>query len=195
MRSTTIEQLIRLISYYSFGYYILFLNGYWKGAWFCLWPHSWYGVPFDCCVCPFDCCVCPLQTTKAFLPWMVENNYGYIISVASVLAFTGVSGLTDYCSSKAAVLNFTESLRCELIGLKKNGITVTCVCPYHVDTEMFAGVRTRFPGILKTLKPSAVADRTVKAVVRRDALVIMPSYFRLLIILKWYVHLFFLHRI
>ena len=131
--------------------------------------------------------VCTLQTAKAFLPWMIQNNYGYIISIASVLAFGGLRGVSDYSASKAAVVNFTESLRYELIASKKNGITVSCICPYHMNTGMFEGVKTRFPRILSALEPSMVAERTVRAVVAKETLVIIPSYFRIIFILKWYV--------
>ena len=80
-----------------------------------------------------------LQTVKAFLPWMLDNNYGYIVSIASVMAFQGVPKLSDYSASKAAALSFAESLRYELRQEKKTGITVTCICPYHIRTELFKG--------------------------------------------------------
>ena len=86
-----------------------------------------------------------LQTVRAFLPWMLENNYGYIVSISSVMAFSGVAGLTDYCASKAAAFTFAEALRHELKAANKNGITVTCVCPYHMSTGMFAGVNSMSP--------------------------------------------------
>lgn len=124
-------------------------------------------------------------TTKAFLPWMIENNYGYVISIASVLAFAGLNRVADYAASKAAIQSFTESLRHELIAAKKTGITVSCICPYHMDTGMFEGLKTRFPRILAPLDPALVAERTLKVLVSKDSLVIIPNYFRILIILKW----------
>lgn len=116
---------------------------------------------------------------------MMENNYGYIISIASVLAFSGINGVADYAASKAAVQNFTESLRYELLASKKSGISVSCICPYLIDTGLFEGVKTRFPRIFAPLDPFQVAQRTVKAMMNREVLVIIPSYFRLIIFLKW----------
>ena len=118
---------------------------------------------------------------------MMENNYGYIVSISSVVAFGGVPGLTDYSSSKAASLSFTETLRYELKAAKKNGITVTCVCPSHMSTKMFAGVKQNFPSILRTLKPEEVAEHTLWAVIDQQFLVVLPKIFYLFIVLKGYV--------
>ena len=117
---------------------------------------------------------------------MMENNYGYIVSISSVVAFGGVPGLTDYSSSKAAALSFAETLRHELKTAKKSGITVTCVCPYHMSTGMLPGVKANFPSILRTLKPEEVAERTLWAVIDRQFLVVLPKIFYLLIFLKRY---------
>ena len=71
---------------------------------------------------------------------MKEKNHGYIVSIASVLAFQGVPKLTDYCASKAAALMLMESLRYELRSDGKTGIVVTAICPYHIRTELFKGI-------------------------------------------------------
>ena len=76
---------------------------------------------------------------KAFLPWMMEKNHGYIVSIASVLSFQGLPKLSDYAASKAAALSFMESLRYELKMANKTGITLTTICPYHIRTELFKG--------------------------------------------------------
>lgn len=54
------------------------------------------------------------QTVKAFLPAMMENNKGHIVSVASLAGQFGVPKLVDYCTSKFAAMGFDESLRIEL---------------------------------------------------------------------------------
>ena len=115
---------------------------------------------------------------------MLENNYGYIVSISSVMAYSGVAGLTDYCASKAAASTFAEALRHELKAANKNGITVTCVCPYHMSTGMFAGVKTFFPSLLRTMKPEEVAERTLRGVADRQFLVVIPRIFYLLLMLK-----------
>jgi all-trans-retinol dehydrogenase (NAD+) len=47
-------------------------------------------------------------TTKAFLPDMLKNNKGHIMTVASTASYIGVGGMADYTATKAAVLSFHE---------------------------------------------------------------------------------------
>jgi all-trans-retinol dehydrogenase (NAD+) len=47
-------------------------------------------------------------TTKAFLPDMLRENKGHVVTVASVASFLGVAGLADYTASKGAALSFHE---------------------------------------------------------------------------------------
>ncbi|OWK04407.1 hypothetical protein Celaphus_00016311 [Cervus elaphus hippelaphus] len=83
------------------------------------------------------------QTTKAFLPTMLEINHGHIVTVASSLGLFSTAGVEDYCASKFGVVGFHESLSHELKAAEKDGIKTTLVCPYLVDTGMFRGCRIR----------------------------------------------------
>lgn len=47
-----------------------------------------------------------LQTTKAFLPKMIENDRGHIATIASLAGHVGISKLVDYCASKFAAVSF-----------------------------------------------------------------------------------------
>ena len=118
---------------------------------------------------------------------MLENDYGYIVSIASVMAFQNVPKLTDYSASKAAALSFAEGLRYELRQAKKTGITVTCVCPYHIRTELFKGIKSALPFLLRSLSPEEVAQRTITAMTEGQFVVIMPKAFYLAVFLKAYV--------
>lgn len=51
-----------------------------------------------------------IQILKAFLPAMLDNNYGHIVTIASGAGLTGASGLVDYCSSKFAAVGLHEAL-------------------------------------------------------------------------------------
>ena len=115
---------------------------------------------------------------------MKENNYGNIVSIASVLAFGSVAGVGDYAASKAAALSFAESLHFELLVSSSAGVKVTCVCPYLMDTGMFAGVRTRLPFLFGPVKSSVVADHTISAVSCGKFLVILPRWFHFLVFLS-----------
>lgn len=51
---------------------------------------------------------------KAFLPAMMKDNKGHIVSIASLAGHVGVPKLVDYCASKFAAVGFDEALRMEL---------------------------------------------------------------------------------
>jgi short-subunit dehydrogenase len=51
---------------------------------------------------------------KEFLPAMIKNDHGHIVTIASMASFAGLGGMADYAASKAAVLAFHESLTQEI---------------------------------------------------------------------------------
>ncbi|XP_016770624.1 short-chain dehydrogenase/reductase family 16C member 6 isoform X2 [Apis mellifera] len=121
-------------------------------------------------------------TSKAFLPSMLEDNKGHIVSIASLAGFIGVPCLVDYCTSKYAAIGFEEALHMELIA---NGydINMTVVCPFFIrSTGMFDEVSPKF---LPRLTPNKVADRIVTAVRCNEKVVIIPGYMRFLLAAKW----------
>ena len=80
----------------------------------------------------------PVLLSRALIPGMVERGSGAIISVASVLAFSGAARAPQlpqravYAATKAFLLTFTEILAAELVG---TGVKVQVVCPGVVRTE------------------------------------------------------------
>ena len=79
----------------------------------------------------------PLILTKAVMRSMMVTGEGRIVNMASIIGFTGYSGLSVYGASKASMLGFTRSLAREVGRL---GVTVNAVAPGFVDTEMTAGL-------------------------------------------------------
>ena len=71
--------------------------------------------------------------THACLPAMLEAGWGRVINVASTAALQGFRYTAHYTASKHAMLGMTRALALE-VALK--GVTVNCVCPGFVDTEM-----------------------------------------------------------
>ncbi|GIY11332.1 hypothetical protein CEXT_147211 [Caerostris extrusa] len=121
------------------------------------------------------------QTCKAFLPDMMSENSGHIVSIASLAGLSGVNYLTDYSSSKFAAVGFEESLRLELHAEGYTGIRSTVVCPFFINTGMFDGATS---GIFSMLTPEYVAGEIVSSVLVNQEVVILPKYFSLLVIFK-----------
>jgi len=127
----------------------------------------------------------PMWVAREFLPKMLEDNRGHLVTVASSAGFVGVNQLVDYCASKHAAVGFNEALRFELHKLGKRGVRTTCVCPFFIHTGMFEGVRTRFPWLLPILQPEWVADRIVWALARQEPMVICPWFVRSVFLCKF----------
>uniref|UniRef100_A0A8C5JHW4 Dehydrogenase/reductase 3 n=1 Tax=Junco hyemalis TaxID=40217 RepID=A0A8C5JHW4_JUNHY len=122
------------------------------------------------------------KTTKAFLPRMLELQNGHIVCLNSVLALSAIPGAIDYCTSKASSFAFMESLTLGLLDCP--GVNATTVLPFHTSTEMFQGMRIRFPSLFPPLKPETVARRTVEAVQMNQAFLLLPWTMHVLVILK-----------
>ena len=76
--------------------------------------------------------------TRAVVPHMIVQRAGKIINLSSVAGEKGGRGQTNYAASKGAVNAFTRSLAVELAPRK---VTVNCVAPGVIETEMSEAVR------------------------------------------------------
>ncbi|KAH7887541.1 retinal short-chain dehydrogenase reductase [Phlebopus sp. FC_14] len=121
-------------------------------------------------------------TLKAFLPKMIEMNSGHVVSVASVLGLVGSAQMTDYCASKAAVINLHESLRYELNNrYHAPGVRTTLVCPGHIHTPMFSTVSTPQNAFYRFCVPSLAPVTVVKEIItaldsQHSQIVLLPFY-------------------
>lgn len=79
----------------------------------------------------------PVLLTKAVMRSMMVAGEGRIVNMASIIGFTGYSGLSVYGATKASMLGFTRSLAREAGRL---GVTVNAVAPGFIDTEMTASL-------------------------------------------------------
>lgn len=70
---------------------------------------------------------------KGCLRPMMKARKGRIINVSSVVGISGNPGQTNYAAAKAGMLGFTKSLAREV---GSRGITVNCVAPGFIDTDM-----------------------------------------------------------
>jgi acetoacetyl-CoA reductase len=75
--------------------------------------------------------------TSEVLPHMLEQGRGRVINISSVVAQAGNFGQTNYAAAKAGIIGFTKSAALELA---RKGITVNCIAPGFVETEMVAAM-------------------------------------------------------
>ena len=75
--------------------------------------------------------------TKAVLDHMLGNGFGRIVNISSVIGETGAVGQANYSASKAGLIGFSRSLAQEVA---RKGITVNCVAPGYIETEMVAAI-------------------------------------------------------
>jgi all-trans-retinol dehydrogenase (NAD+) len=115
----------------------------------------------------------PYWTTQAFLPGMLERNQGLVVNLASAAGLIGTTRMTDYSGTKHAMVGFTEALRAELRA-QRSAVRTLVVCPFYISTGMFDGVQTRVPWLLPILKPEDVATKTLDAIERGAAKLVLP---------------------
>jgi len=83
--------------------------------------------------------------TKQVIDDMMARGWGRIVTLSSVNGTRGQFGQTNYSAAKAGVSGFSKALAQEVV---KKGVTVNCVSPGYVETEMVRAIR---PDVLRTL--------------------------------------------
>ncbi len=73
------------------------------------------------------------RTSRAVLRTMMKQRYGRIVNITSVVGASGNPGQANYAAAKAGVAGMTRSLAREL---GSRGITVNCVAPGFIETDM-----------------------------------------------------------
>jgi len=77
------------------------------------------------------------RMSRAVMRTMMKQRYGRIISITSVVGSSGNPGQANYAAAKAGVAGMTRALAREL---GSRGITVNCVAPGFIETDMTAGL-------------------------------------------------------
>lgn len=73
------------------------------------------------------------MTTRLIVPQMLEREQGWIINIASQLAYRGRENLAHYCAAKAAIITFTRVLALEV---SRRGVWANCIAPGPIATEI-----------------------------------------------------------
>jgi len=75
--------------------------------------------------------------TRQVIEGMREREWGRIINISSINGQKGQVGQTNYSAAKAGMIGFTKALALENA---KKGVTVNCIAPGYIDTEMVQAV-------------------------------------------------------
>jgi 3-oxoacyl-[acyl-carrier protein] reductase len=78
------------------------------------------------------------QMSRAVMRTMMKQRYGRIISITSVVGVSGNAGQANYAAAKAGVAGMTRALAREL---GSRNITVNCVAPGFIETDMTASLQ------------------------------------------------------
>ncbi len=107
-------------------------------------------------------------TFHPFVGPMRARGSGRLVGIASVAGIRGLPGHGAYCASKAAVINYCESLRGELRG---SGVRVVTISPGYVDTPLTQQNRYAMPFLLDA---DAFAERACRAIERGASYRVIP---------------------
>ncbi|NHI93993.1 MAG: beta-ketoacyl-ACP reductase [Candidatus Lokiarchaeota archaeon] len=107
----------------------------------------------------FYCC-------KIFAPVMIENKWGKIINITSIVAKTGNVGQANYSATKAGIIAFTKTLAKELSFSAP--ITVNCIRPGFIKTPMTDAIPEKVKDMITSripLKKMGMPEDIAKAAV------------------------------
>nr|WP_315480165.1 SDR family oxidoreductase [uncultured Rhodoferax sp.] len=107
-------------------------------------------------------------TFHPFVRAMEQRGSGALVGIGSVAGIRGLPGHGAYCASKAAVINYCESLRGEL---RSSGVKVVTLCPGYIDTPLTRQNRYGMPFLMQ---PEAFADCAFDAVAQGAAYRVIP---------------------
>jgi len=96
------------------------------------------------------------RMSRAVMRPMMKQRYGRIINITSVVGASGNAGQANYAAAKAGVVGMTRALAREL-GSRQ--ITVNCVAPGFIETDMTASLSPEQQAVLKDQIPSGHLGR------------------------------------
>jgi len=127
---------------------------------------------------------------KEFVPAMVKNNHGMVVTISSIAAYITVPNMTDYAASKAATLCFHEGLTSELkTRYNAPKVRTVVVNPGVTKTALFTGYLNDSKFLMPTLEVETVAEAVVKKVLTgTSGQVMVPGFAQVLLYLRTLPH-------
>ena len=121
---------------------------------------------------------------QAVYPIMIRQHSGHIVNTASMAGLVASPGAAAYTATKHAVVAISKTLRLEA---ERHGVQVSVFCPGAIRTPALTGGKFgRIPGIsdedllksweqLRPMAPEKFAERALRAVLRGDAIIVVPA--------------------
>ena len=109
-----------------------------------------------------------VHTFQPFVQAMKTSGRGRLAGIASVAGIRGLAGAEAYSASKAAAINYLESLRMEMLG---TGIAVTTIAPGYIRTAMTDVNSYSMPFLMDV---DTAAEKFAYAIFRKRRFVIIP---------------------
>uniref|UniRef100_A0A8C7HI05 Retinol dehydrogenase 10b n=1 Tax=Oncorhynchus kisutch TaxID=8019 RepID=A0A8C7HI05_ONCKI len=110
-----------------------------------------------------------------YLPTVYPRLF-YLKTPVKPLSIANSVFYQDYCASKFGAIGFHESLSHELKAAEKDGIKMTLVCPFLVDTDMFKGckIRKEIAPLFPPLKPEQCVQQAMRAILTDQPMICTP---------------------
>jgi NADP-dependent 3-hydroxy acid dehydrogenase YdfG len=124
---------------------------------------------------------------QAVYPIMIRQHSGHIVNTASTAGLVTAPVGASYTATKHAVVAISMVLRVEA---ERHGVRVSVFCPGAIRTPILAGGKYgRFNGVsdeqllkfwepFRPMAPDKFAERALRAVLRRDAIIVVPAWWK-----------------
>jgi NADP-dependent 3-hydroxy acid dehydrogenase YdfG len=131
---------------------------------------------------------------QAVYPIMIRQRSGHIVNTASMAGLVAAPGSASYTATKHAVVALSKALRLEA---ERHGIKVSVLCPGAIRTPILTGGTygrmtkagatdedlLKFWEPFRPMAPEKFAERALRAVLRGDAIIVVPAWWKAL----WYL--------
>jgi NAD(P)-dependent dehydrogenase (short-subunit alcohol dehydrogenase family) len=126
---------------------------------------------------------------QAVYPIMIRQHFGHIVNTASMAGLITTVGQASYTAAKHAVVAISKSLWVEAA---RHGVQVSVLCPGVIRTPILTGGkygRIKMAGVsdeeilkyweqLRPMAPDKFAERALRAVLRGDAIIVVPAWWK-----------------